>query len=384
MKYDIFRKPKIGSLSKYKITTSNQNMNFEQLSKMIERSDIIIPEIQRGFVWDLKRSSKFIESIIMGIPIPSLIFYKQNNNKFLVIDGLQRLSTVSTFLLNKKRDIYTSLFDSNNKKGWKLSSDVSSEISGKSFHELSEEYSRKIRYGSINVIFFKEDEPGNQTSIVEVFSRINKESSPLNRQEIRNSIYKGEFNKKIKELNKNKIWRKILGSKEEDKRMLDVEMLAGVLAFYEIASNNSLDHNKLSSINRNDLIDNMYEYYSKDEFDELVSIFNKTIQKLKFLNNPISLYNNLTRKNRKKGNKILIETIIPLEMSNDISINQKFLENLVKIQREYESNFKYYFLEATNSIKRIKGRIEIIKEMNNDKFEKISKNTEEISKKVQK
>ena len=384
MEYDIFRKPKIGSLSKYKITTSNQNMNFEQLSKMIERRDIIIPEIQRGFVWDLKRSSKFIESIIMGIPIPSLIFYKQNNNKFLVIDGLQRLSTVSTFLLNKKRDIYTSLFDSNNKKGWKLSSDVSSEISGKSFYGLSEEYSRKIRYGSINVIFFKEDEPGNQTSIVEVFSRINKEGSPLNRQEIRNSIYKGEFNKKIKELNKNEIWRKILGSKKEDKRMLDVEMLAGVLAFYEIASNNLLINNKLSSINRNDLIDNMYEYYSKYEFDKLVSIFNKTIQKLKFLNNPISLYDNLTRKNRKKGNKILIETIIPLEMSNHISINQKFLENLVKLQREYESNFKYYFLEATNSIKRMKGRIEIIKEMNNDKFEKISKNTEEISKKVQK
>jgi len=78
--------------------------------------------------------------------------------------------------------------------------------------------------------------PIDDTSIVEVFSRLNTGGVALQGQEVRNCVYAGEFNKLLKQLNKNEDWRFIVGKTAEDNRMRDIELILRFLALYSNAS----------------------------------------------------------------------------------------------------------------------------------------------------
>ena len=77
------------------------NITYDQLSRLYENEKIIVPDMQRGYVWDHVQASKLIESIIMGLPLPSLFLIKQTDGKYLVVDGLQRITTIGCFRYNK-------------------------------------------------------------------------------------------------------------------------------------------------------------------------------------------------------------------------------------------------------------------------------------------
>jgi Protein of unknown function DUF262 len=85
-------------IDEYDITASPNDFNVLTLFSFIESGAVRIPGFQRNFVWDRVRASKLIESLIIGIPVPQLFLYEQARNKFLVIDGQQRLMTVYYFM----------------------------------------------------------------------------------------------------------------------------------------------------------------------------------------------------------------------------------------------------------------------------------------------
>src|SRR5229473_1318830 len=85
-------------IDEYDITASPNDFNVLTLFSFIESGAVKIPGFQRNFVWDRVRASKLIESLIIGIPVPQLFLYEQARNKFLVIDGQQRLMTIYYFL----------------------------------------------------------------------------------------------------------------------------------------------------------------------------------------------------------------------------------------------------------------------------------------------
>ena len=103
------------SFTEYDVTSSPNDFNVKTIYDFIISGSIKIPDFQRNYVWDLKRASKLIESIITGIPIPQIFLYEKSKNNFLVIDGQQRLMTIYYFI-NKRfpnkdkrselRDIY--------------------------------------------------------------------------------------------------------------------------------------------------------------------------------------------------------------------------------------------------------------------------------------
>lgn len=64
------------------------------LGSFIDRGAVRIPGFQRHFVWDLPRASRLIESLILGLPVPQLFLYEESRNRFLVIDGQQRLMSI--------------------------------------------------------------------------------------------------------------------------------------------------------------------------------------------------------------------------------------------------------------------------------------------------
>jgi hypothetical protein len=85
-------------IDEYDITSTPNDFNVLTLFNFIESGAVRIPGFQRNFVWDQIRSFKLIESLILGIPVPQLFLYEQARNRFLVIDGQQRLMSIYYFI----------------------------------------------------------------------------------------------------------------------------------------------------------------------------------------------------------------------------------------------------------------------------------------------
>lgn len=81
----------------YDISVSPNDFNLKTIFDFIDSGIVKIPGFQRNYVWDLKRASKLIESLLIGVPIPQIFLYEEKKNSFLVIDGQQRLMTIYYF-----------------------------------------------------------------------------------------------------------------------------------------------------------------------------------------------------------------------------------------------------------------------------------------------
>ena len=106
------------SFTEYDISTSPNDFNIKTLFDFIGSGVVKIPGFQRNYVWDIKRASKLIESLLIGIPIPQIFLYEEAKNRFIVIDGQQRYMTLYYFMKkrfprNEKRLELRVIFDRN-------------------------------------------------------------------------------------------------------------------------------------------------------------------------------------------------------------------------------------------------------------------------------
>ena len=90
-----------GYIDEYDLTATPNDFNVMTINSFIESGAIQIPGFQRNYVWDIKKASKLIESLLLGLPVPQLFLYESARNKFLVIDGQQRMMSIYYFI--KKR-----------------------------------------------------------------------------------------------------------------------------------------------------------------------------------------------------------------------------------------------------------------------------------------
>lgn len=172
------------------------NITYDQLARLFEAKKIIIPKMQRGFVWDDMQASRLIESILMGLPLPSLFLIKNvEEGNYLVVDGLQRITTIHSFRYNKKlpnRPDTTA--------GFILKGDVNNDIVHKTYQQLLEEdKTDKFDMGTVNVIEFKQNKPDHEEAMYALFERLNSGGTNLSPQQIRNSISYGGFNNLLNE-----------------------------------------------------------------------------------------------------------------------------------------------------------------------------------------
>ncbi|MFI8225045.1 DUF262 domain-containing protein [Pseudomonas sp. NPDC085632] len=222
----------------FEISSWGADLSFRELISRYDDNELVKPELQRNYVWDKSEASRFIDSILLGLPVPSIFLAKTNDEKLLIIDGYQRLMTVrdyvkgvftkdgSVFKLSKSEKIH---------ERWK----------GKAFLELLPEEQRKIRNTTIHAIVFMQKSPTDgDTSLFQVFERINSGGRSLLPQEIRNCVYQGPFNSLLFELNKDPVWRQLWGREEADSRMRDMEC---ILRFFAISDLASLDPTKAPS-----------------------------------------------------------------------------------------------------------------------------------------
>lgn len=193
------------------------------------------PDFQRKFVWTLQQSSRFIESMLLGVPIPSLMFYQDAKSKQLVVDGQQRIKSILYFVGDLNINLNDIPKEEYNRYKFKLTGlSENSKYEGKSFEELDETDRLNLLYArplDVNLIVLSN--PDNLSSIYYIFERLNTGGTPLKPQEIRNCICAGKFNEFLLDLNKYPTWRKFFNDSNAVDHLQDVELILRFFALYD-------------------------------------------------------------------------------------------------------------------------------------------------------
>lgn len=202
--------------------------------RRLNQGDIIVPSFdpvldslaevagfQRKFVWKKTQMDRFIESLLLGFPIPGIFLVQQADRSLLVLDGQQRLTTLQRF--------YAGSLEPN--KPFVLEN-VADEFKGLTYRTLDEEQRRTLDNTFIHAIVVKYNpELGGAESVYSLFERLNTGGTNLYPQEIRVALYSGRLVDMLRELNSFPAWREIYGPPSE--RLKDQELILRFLAFYE-------------------------------------------------------------------------------------------------------------------------------------------------------
>ena len=210
---------------RYIITSYGADIPVDGIIKRLHRKDVFIPGFQRNFVWKMAQSSRFIESLLMNLPIPGIFLFKEpDTEKLMVVDGQQRLLSLYKF--------YKGTFEERN---FKLVG-VAPEFKNRTYGNLSSRDRRRLDNSIIHATIFQQAEPGNdRSSIYSVFERLNTGGTPLTQQEIRACVYRGNFDELLSEFAVEPSWREIYG--KQNVRKKDEEIILRFFSLYYCLEN---------------------------------------------------------------------------------------------------------------------------------------------------
>lgn len=188
------------------VSFDSYDITVRQLIDMVtEKSIDIAPEYQRHFIWDATRQSQLIESVFLGIPVPSLFMATNKDSSWEVVDGLQRLTTIVNFIAGEET------ISEVNKNGKKLKIDGLEKLdtlNGLKFEDLPKSVQLSFLTRPIRVTVLNDRSDFNIR--FDLFERLNTGGVTLHPQEIRNCVYIGEFNNFIKKSAENKDFRSVV------------------------------------------------------------------------------------------------------------------------------------------------------------------------------
>lgn len=201
---------------------------YEWIRRLDRGLLIIDPEFQRNLVWKPEQKSQFIESVLVNIPLPPLYVNQRNDGKYIVVDGLQRTSTLNDFV---KDEFPLS--------GLKLLGD----LNGRKFSDLEPKEQARIEDRKLLIYVIKPTVP--LPMVYDIFHRINTGGTQLTRQEIRNCFYLGKATRLLKHLSEQEYFRRAIDRGISPNRMKDREAILRCLAFriqdYEVLYRNDMD-----------------------------------------------------------------------------------------------------------------------------------------------
>ncbi|WP_298824914.1 DUF262 domain-containing protein [uncultured Capnocytophaga sp.] len=233
----------------YDISVSPNDFNVKTLFDFMESRVFKVPNFQRNYVWDIKRASKLIESLLIGIPIPQIFLFEEKRNNFLVIDGQQRLMTIYYFIKKRfpkkeKRIELRKIFDEKGSIPDNILSDNDyftdftlnlpeqipnkpNKFNKKNYSTLEESDKTSFNLKTIRHTVIKSSASGEEGNnvVFEIFNRLNTGGVNLKPQEIRTSLYHSNFYELLYKLNLKDEWRKLLSTETPDINMKEVEIL---------------------------------------------------------------------------------------------------------------------------------------------------------------
>lgn len=246
---------------------------------------ILDPEFQRKYKWDKEgwsRASKFIESCLMRIPLPSCYFAETKDGRQLVIDGVQRITTILRFFNDEFALEDMSAFP---------------ELEGKRFSQIGT-LKAELESTTIRCIILRKENPPDL--IAEIFSRLNQGSVALSDQEIRHALYAGEFDKLLQELSQIPTIEKFGMRKDgrgapKDSREGE-ELVLRFFAFHESASSYEGNLSKF--------LDNYMRRaatYDASKLDDLKGTFEESLEACQIIFNEDEIFSDISSARRRQG-----------------------------------------------------------------------------------
>jgi Protein of unknown function DUF262 len=200
-----------------RIRVGTKQITIDLLLTRIRHGEIdLAPDFQRkAGIWKDESRSKLIESILIRIPLPAFYIDATKDEKWVVVDGLQRLTTLKEFAIDKTLRLS------------KL--DYLTPLEGKTYDELHRSYQRRINETQVTMFFIEQGTPDEVK--FNIFKRINTGGLPLSGQEIRHALNQGNASTLLIDLAKTPAFKKAIDNGISDDRMADRECVLRFLAF---------------------------------------------------------------------------------------------------------------------------------------------------------
>lgn len=186
-----------------------------------ESDDLTIEGFQRQRVWTVPRMETFIESLLLGWPVPSIFLVVEPDGRYLVLDGQQRLTTLQSF--------YAGYYDDG--KPFVLN-DVAQELQGVSYASLAVDSKRRLNNTFIQAVVIEPNGDEGRDSVYRLFGRLNSGGVSLTAQEVRVALYRGPMVELIRDLNHDTSWRQLFGPAH--KKLKDHELILRALAMTSV------------------------------------------------------------------------------------------------------------------------------------------------------
>lgn len=321
-------------IARNEIFSFSASFSLAEYSKKLDNHVFYNPEFQRRYIWDEKRKSRFIESLLYDFPIPQIFLYKEPTaEKYMIIDGYQRISTINTFFNNK----------------FTLSS-VTEKLLGKKFEDLTENDQEMLRNKQLTATIVRQIQPKNESILYSLFDRLNTGGQNLNNMEVRRAVSFGPLIKALEKSNEDSNWRLIWGKKEVHERFLDVELILRVLAFsqtWDKQLEKLTDYQNLKGF--------LNSYCFKHRNEEQTAFFQLFAQITQNIitqlgENPFTLY--------QRPNYVLLDSVLTaLLIKKQACTNLK--EKFQKLKNDAEFKSIYEAKQGTMSAKSINTRIKL-------------------------
>lgn len=326
------------------IVAYNELRSCSDIFRMYSKKQLEIkPDFQRNEVWLNQDKTRFVDSVMKGLPIPSMcISLDIKTQKRLVIDGLQRISTIIHFLNDPKDE------------DWKMAKceDVYEEISGKKVSDVlnnNPDLYERFENATIPITVIRCDYSNSihMEYLFNIFKRLNSGGIKLNNQEIRNCIYQGTFNTFLKNIAKSESWKN-LRNNADNKRHKEDELVLRFYAMYD-----------------------MYETY--------------TGNMTSFLNNYMSQNKTLTEEKEKQFNEIMENTLLIAANIEDLQSQgvNVLVSVLVGIAKNIESLRNKNKEEITNLYQTLMSKQEFSEQSLQDALGAKNKVIERLNKSIQ-
>lgn len=327
--------------------TQTYDKSVSDLVSMMHDYDIILdPDYQRNYIWDNKRASLLVESILLNVPIPAIYVNEDEESRWVVVDGLQRLNTLRRFFDNEFKLVGL---------------EVLSELNKLQYSTLNPKAKRLFNNGIIRtVLILQESHPEIK---YDIFERLNRGAILLNSQELRNCLYRGDLNKLLKRLREDQVFLDCIGLKKPHKRFYDSEL---ILRFFALSEAYNFKTGKLKGYpSKMKTFLNNYmrkkRKLSSSEKEEMEVRFIMTLEKVYYVFGApafrrVALDGNQdVRLNRALMDVIMASfSIIPF---TEIKNHKRAIKKLyVKLPREDEDFYKA-IIEGTSDTKKIEYRI---------------------------
>jgi hypothetical protein len=250
---------KVNPFDPSKIDIKMDKMVVESIIKRIKNKELEFDSSfqRKAGLWSKKQKSQLIESILLRIPLPAFYFDASDDDKWLIIDGLQRISTLKEFVVDESF-VLTGM-------------EFLSDLDGLKYSELPRALQRRIEETNINAYLVNPSTPKNVK--FNIFKRINTGGLVLEPQEIRNALYQGQATKFIQALSQTQNFITATDGSIKTDRMLDREFCLRYVAFTQL----SLDE---YNGNLDDFLNSAMDYLSKlteNELSEIMLKFQKVM-----------------------------------------------------------------------------------------------------------